>query len=179
MTWSNVLRAFLAVSFVATIGCDRLTKRMAVDRLAGVPGRSYFADTVRLEYAENTGGFLSLGEDLPPAVRRTVFVGGTGVLFLVVLTALARGFGGAARRELAMAGMLLFFAGGLSNWLDRLAHGRVVDFMILQVGPLHTGIFNVADVAIMIGAALMLTVHVGMPPDDADQTRRRSGARWF
>ena len=169
MTWRNVLRALVAVSFVATIGCDRLTKHMAVDRLAGGPGRSYLADTVRFEYAENTGGFLSLGEDLPPMVRRTVFVGGTGVLFLIVLTALARGFKGAARRELAMTGMLFFLAGGLSNWLDRLAHGRVVDFVILQLGPLHTGIFNVADVAILIGAALMLTVHVAMPPDDADQ----------
>lgn len=173
MTWRNVLRALLACSFVATIGCDRLTKRMAVDRLAGAPGRSYFADTVRLEYAENTGGFLSLGENMPPAMRRTVFVGGTAVLFLIVLAVLARGFEGAVRRELAIAGMWLFFAGGLSNWLDRLAHGRVVDFIMLQLGPLHTGIFNVADVAITIGAALMLTVQVAMPPD-ADHTNPSS-----
>src|SRR6185369_13979833 len=77
-----LLRVVLVVSVVATIGCDRLTKRIATERLAGVPGRSFFADTVRFEYAENAGGFLSLGEDLPPMVRRVVFVGGTGLLML-------------------------------------------------------------------------------------------------
>ena len=38
----------------------------------------------------------------------------------------------------------------------RLARGFVVDFLNVGVGPVRTGIFNVADVAIMAGAALML-----------------------
>jgi signal peptidase II len=32
----------------------------------------------------------------------------------------------------------------------------VVDFLYVRVGPLHTGIFNVADMAIMAGAFLLL-----------------------
>jgi signal peptidase II len=47
-------------------------------------------------------------------------------------------------------------AGGLGNLWDRLATGGwVVDFMNLGVGPLRTGIFNVADVALMAGVALV------------------------
>ncbi|HEY8123705.1 MAG TPA: signal peptidase II, partial [Myxococcota bacterium] len=34
--------------------------------------------------------------------------------------------------------------------------GAVTDFVSLGVGPLRTGIFNLADVAIMAGAALLL-----------------------
>lgn len=41
--------------------------------LAGEPVRSYAADTLRVGYAENTGGFLGLGADLPPAARTAVF----------------------------------------------------------------------------------------------------------
>jgi signal peptidase II len=169
MTWRTVLRALLVVSVVATIGCDRLTKRIATDRLAGSPGRSFLADTVRLEYAENTGGFLGLGEELPPAARRVVFVGGTGALLLILLIGLVRGFAGVPRREVAIAGVAFFVAGGLSNWIDRLAHGHVVDFIVMRVGPLRTGVFNIADVAIMMGAALILVAHVTAPPEAPDK----------
>jgi len=47
------------------------------------------------------------------------------------------------------------FAGGISNLIDRILWGSVVDFMSVGVGPLRTGIFNVADVAVMIGIALI------------------------
>lgn len=46
---------------------------------------------------------------------------------------------------------------GLSNWLDRLRlGGYVVDFINLGIGPVRTGIFNFADVALTSGALLML-----------------------
>ena len=48
----------LLVAVVSTIGCDRVTKHVATTALGGVSTRSYLADTVRLEYVENTGGFL-------------------------------------------------------------------------------------------------------------------------
>ena len=53
-------------------------------------------------------------------------------------------------------GVALFVAGGASNLLDRISYGMVIDFMNVGVGPLRTGIFNVADVAIMLGAGLLL-----------------------
>jgi len=54
-------------------------------------------------------------------------------------------------------GFSLFLAGGLGNWIDRLANdGRVIDFVSLGLGPLHTGIFNVADVAITAGIVMVL-----------------------
>jgi signal peptidase II len=52
-------------------------------------------------------------------------------------------------------GLVLFLAGGSSNWIDRVLHGHVVDFLNLGIGPIRTGIFNAADVAIMAGAGLV------------------------
>jgi len=151
-----LIRCLIALSVVGTVGCDRVTKRLAIETLAGSAGRSFLADTVRLQYAENSGGFLSLGENLPPAVRQAVFVGGTGVLLLVLLLALVRDSSLLPRHDMALAGLAIFAAGGLSNWIDRVAHGRVVDFIVMRLGPVQTGVFNVADVAIMVGLALLL-----------------------
>jgi signal peptidase II len=46
-------------------------------------------------------------------------------------------------------------AGGVSNWVDRLVQGSVVDFLNVGIGPVRTGVFNVADMAIMLGAVLI------------------------
>lgn len=135
-----------------TIGCDRVTKQLAADNLAGEPVRSYLADTFRLTYAENVGGFLSLGAGLPAALRNTLFTVVTGAL-LFILALLAWRQRGSVWHATALS---LFIAGGLSNWFDRVSGGRVVDFMNVGIGWLRTGIFNVADVAIMLGAALFV-----------------------
>jgi len=55
-----------------------------------------------------------------------------------------------------LIGTSLVLAGGASNWVDRVVRGSVVDFLNIGVGPLRTGIFNVADMAIMLGVAVLL-----------------------
>ena len=79
------VRVALLVAVVATIGCDRMSKHIATATLAGEPGRSYLADTIRLEYVENTGGFLSLGASLPSSARTALFTLGTGVMLFTLV----------------------------------------------------------------------------------------------
>lgn len=58
---------------------------------------------------------------------------------------------------LSVLGASLVVAGGFSNLLDRLLNnGAVVDFVSIGVGNLRTGVFNLADVAIMTGAGILL-----------------------
>jgi signal peptidase II len=152
MTPHLAARILLVAALVATIGCDRLTKRLATENLSGGRDHTFFAGTIRVGYAENTGGFLSLGADLPPKWRTAIFTGGTGLMLLALVGVAIR----LQYQGLALAGLALFVTGGASNWLDRAMHGRVIDFLNVGIGPLRTGIFNVADVAIVIGAALLI-----------------------
>jgi signal peptidase II len=145
------LLLLLAV-LVVTVGCDRITKHFAMASLAGAPDRGYLADTVRLEYAENTGGFLSIGSNLPASVRIAIFSVATGFL-LVALLIVAIRYQGSDWHVVAIG---LAFAGGASNLLDRITRGAVVDFLNVGVGTLRTGIFNIADVAILAGICLFL-----------------------
>ncbi len=160
----------LALLVVATIGCDRITKRVATSQLAGAPAQSFLHDVVRLDYAENTGAFLGLGADWPPSVRTAVFVGGNSILLIGMLVFVARRHWPAPER----VGLALYVAGAVSNLADRLAHGAVVDFLNLGIGPLRTGIFNMADVAIMLGAGL-LVVSSSRRDEDPPPSRPQSG----
>lgn len=145
-------RLALVVAVLSTIGCDRVTKRAATTMLAGSPSRSYLADTVRLVYVENTGGFLGLGAGLPSGARTGLFTAGAGLLLCLLVVAAIRG----RWDRWSRLGLALFVAGGASNWIDRVARGSVVDFLNVGVGPVRTGVFNVADVSIMLGASLVV-----------------------
>lgn len=152
-------RLWLLALAVVTVGCDRVTKHIATRTLEGEPTQSYLGDTLRLGYAENIGGFLSLGAGLPEGARTAVFTIATG-LVLVGLTVIAiRG----QWRGLRLAALVLFVAGGASNWIDRALRGSVVDFLNVGIGSLRTGIFNVADMAIMLGVALLLVAELRKP----------------
>ena len=156
------VRGALLVAVVATIGCDRVTKHVASAALAEGDVRSYLADTIRLEYVENTGGFLGLGSNLPAAWRTALFTGLTGVVLSGIVVVAVR----SRWRGWLLIGGSLVVTGGASNWIDRVVHGRVVDFLNLGVGPLRTGVFNVADVAIMLGVTVLLLAGAG--PTDSD-----------
>ena len=170
-------RFVLILAAVATFGCDRVTKHVATTTLAGTPARSYLADTVRIGYAENAGGFLGLGAGLPADARTALFVVATGLaLPVLVFLVLRRG-----TNVLTEWGLTLFVAGAASNWIDRIVRGSVVDFLNVGIGPIRTGIFNVADVAIMIGIAAFVLAEfrrapvvpagAGVPDAAADDAR--------
>ena len=144
--------AVLCLLLAGTTGCDRVTKHYAITTLAGSPGHSYLGDTIRIDYHENSGGFLSTGANWRPATRVVVFQVANG-LFLLGTLVLTVGF---QWSRLAATGLILFVAGGVSNLIDRVAMGSVIDFMNVGVGPIRTGIFNVADLAILAGVGLLL-----------------------
>jgi signal peptidase II len=143
------------------VGCDQLTKQFARERLEGTPPRSFLADTVRLIYAENPGAFLGLGGQLPARARWVLLVvinAGVAAVLLAVLLWHSN------MSLLRAAACTLLLAGAVGNLIDRLRFdGLVIDFMNLGVGPLRTGIFNVADVAITLGAVLLVLPHFASP----------------
>lgn len=154
MTKRTGIQAVLLIAIAATIGCDRVTKHVAAAALAGTPTRSFLADTVRLQYTENPGAFLSLGADWPHAARTAVFGIGSGLLLLLMAMMAVR----IQWPPPALFGLALCIAGGFSNLVDRIAYGKVIDFMNVGLGPIRTGIFNVADLAIMSGVAVVVVV---------------------
>lgn len=151
------LLAFAAV-LVLALGCDQAAKQVAVGQLAASPPISLAGDVVRFELAANPGGFLGLGRGLPDGVRGLVFTALVPAV-LALLCALALRSRVSLRFAVALG---LVAGGGLGNWLDRLRHdGAVTDFVSLGVGGLRTGIFNLADLAVIAGVVLLVFAGAG------------------
>jgi len=146
---------FVVITLLACVGCDQQTKSLAREYLSGRDTVSYLDDTVRLDYTENQGAFLSLGASLPARWRAAVFTVGAGVGLAAILfyTLWGRNSG-----LVQVLGLSLICGGGLGNLMDRvLNHGYVRDFLNLGLGSWRTGIFNFADAALMTGCVLLMT----------------------
>jgi signal peptidase II len=151
----------LSASLLLCVGCDQATKVAAQRYLSTEPTSSYLADTVRLTYLQNRGAFLSLGADWPDWARLLMF---TVVSMIMVVAALV--FVGQRLRTdkefkwwSPAAAATLLAAGGIGNLIDRfIRDGAVIDFMNLGIGPVRTGVFNVADVHIMAALAMFFFV---------------------
>jgi len=130
---------------------DQTTKYMARMSLAGHAPRHY--GMLTLVYTDNRGAFLSLGENFPEGVRTIVFDVVVAIGLVVATVALFRS---TLHRgdDIALAAII---GGGIGNLIDRLRFaGRVSDFLYLHAGPLHTGVFNIADMAITLGVIWLL-----------------------
>jgi signal peptidase II len=143
----------IVLTLTVCVGCDWRTKSLAATNLRGREPMSFLADTLRLEYAENQGGFLGLGDSLPAGLRTGLF---TYACTAGVAALLAYLFIAARLPTLQVLALSLIAAGGIGNLIDRISWGYVRDFLNVGLGPIRTGIFNVADAAMMAGCILIL-----------------------
>jgi signal peptidase II len=154
--------ALLVVLMIGCVGCDQVTKAVARSYLRPGQTMSLLADTLRLQHAENPGAFLSLGDSLPEGMRAALFVAGAALL---VAAAMVWAVVSKHLRPSGIVGAALICGGGVGNLVDRITqHGQVTDFLNVGIGPLRTGIFNVADFVLLIGLALV--AHDGMTARD-------------
>jgi signal peptidase II len=97
---------------------------------------------------------LGLGNSLPEHIRDLIFSGLVSLFLLGFIIYAVRDKTMGILQNIACG---LIISGGLSNLYDRITNnGGVVDFMNMGIGGLRTGIFNVADMAILAGVFMLL-----------------------
>ena len=151
--------AILLIAALGCVGCDQSTKAVARHFLEPGEQTSLLGDTLRLSLVENAGSFLSLGDSLPQNIRDVAFLGIVPLMLIAFAAyfALSRRF---RADKILAAG--LFVGGGLGNFVDRVTNdGRVYDFLNLGIGSIRTGIFNVADMILMLAMAYLVFVRDG------------------
>jgi signal peptidase II len=150
------------------VGCDQVAKSAARSLLHSGVTESLFADSLRFQLTENPGSFLSLGASLPEQLRFTLFTAAVAVVLVGLVCAALFARRLSTARFVALA---LVAGGGISNLIDRLLYdGRVTDFLNVGIGALRTGIFNLADMAILAGALLLLLKMRASPSTPAPTT---------
>jgi len=148
----------------ANIAFDQITKQVALNELRGQPTQSFLGDTFRLLFVENDGAFLSLGSGLSDDLRYWIL---TILPILILGLLLFYTIRSMALDTWQVVAYSFILGGGISNIYDRLLYGKVIDFMNMGIGTLRTGIFNFADVSIMIGLFMLLPYLFKKPPETA------------
>jgi signal peptidase II len=157
--------AFTALSLVL----DQWTKIMArasLKPLGPFNPKVVIDGFFNLRYSENPGVAFGMLQQLPGG--RLLLTLLAVVAFVLVIAYLRKTEPDAARLHVALG---LVGGGALGNVIDRVAYGRVTDFIVWHVKEHEWPAFNVADAALCVGVALMVIDMVRTrPPAAASST---------
>ncbi|MGN0484121.1 MAG: signal peptidase II [Lachnospiraceae bacterium] len=137
-----------ALITIFLIVLDQLTKYLAIEHLQNRTPFVLIQNVFELQYLENRGAAFGILQG-----KKWLFV---------ILTVLVVGFLGYVYRRIPMTAhfrlfrviAILFLAGALGNFIDRVARNFVVDFFYIRL--IDFPIFNVADIYVTVATALML-----------------------
>lgn len=131
---------------------DQMTKAWAVRRLRFGDDIPVISGFLNFAYAQNTGVAFSMLDDHGDAGRW----GLSAVALLAGILVLYFFWRTPRSDDRILGSLALLLAGIAGNVVDRLRLGFVVDFIDVQFGSWHYPTFNVADMAIVIGAGLLI-----------------------
>lgn len=147
---------FWKLGYLAAAGAvfmiDQTTKAWAVKALRFGGDREIIPGLLNFSYATNTGVAFSMLDDHGDAGRW-----GLSVVAFIAAALVTYFFWRTPRADDRILGALaLLLAGILGNVADRMRLGFVIDFIDVQFGSWHYPTFNVADMAICIGAGILI-----------------------
>ncbi|ULC59350.1 signal peptidase II [Flaviramulus sp. BrNp1-15] len=151
---------FIALVIILTIATDQISKvivRANIDLRTEInPGERIplIGEAFIMMNVENEGAFLGMGSELNETLR---------VILLLILPILVLGF--VLRhilKDKSLDNWSLFafssiIGGGIANVFDRIAFGKVTDFLFIDLGGVFkTGIFNLADLSVTTGMIILV-----------------------
>jgi signal peptidase II len=132
---------------------DRWTKRLVAARIALYSHIQIIPGFFRITHTENTGAAFSLFADSPSHWKTAMLIGFSLVAMVIVSVLLWRQSHALTITGLALS---LILGGAVGNLWDRVASGRVVDFLLVYIKSYQWPVFNLADSAIVVGASLLV-----------------------
>lgn len=152
MTKNSARTLYLLIALIVVL-LDRWTKHVVAQRIPLYSHIQIIPGLFQLTHTENTGAAFSLFAD-STAPWKTALLIGFSVIALVVVSVLL--WKNNHAHLTTGIGLSLIMGGALGNLWDRLARGRVVDFLLFYVKKYQWPVFNLADSAIVIGAGLLV-----------------------
>ena len=157
--------ALLGWLFLGIAVSDRISKWWAAERLPAGPVE-VIANHLEFELVFNTGIAFGMLDRVDLPGKAWLLTGFSAALLVLIVVFALRARPLPLLTGLGLTGML---AGAVSNIVDRVAYGYVVDFIHMYAGNAHWPTYNIADAAISCGVALVLA-------DSVREWRRIPGA---
>ena len=145
--------ALVFIIVFANIAADQITKVIARAQIEYNETINVIGDYLIFTKVENTGAFLGMGSELSPFMRTALLLILPSLVMLGVFIYILRT---KDLTKISLWGFSFIIGGGIGNLFDRIVYGSVTDMIFLDFQFAHTGIFNVADMSVMIGTGLIL-----------------------
>lgn len=150
---------YIIIGILALI-LDIISKQWAVSNIIGTNGIPIIENVFHLTYLENTGVAFGMLQD-----KRAIFI----TMSIIVLVILAIYFYMATNKNVWLKlGTALIFSGSIGNMIERVSKGYVVDFLDFRL--INFPIFNVADIAVCVGAGALIIYFMFFADRDDEKT---------
>ena len=165
MSRSFARAAHFLIAFVVIL-LDRWTKHLVATRIRMYDDIRVIRGFFSITHTENTGAAFSLFADSPSHWKTGMLIGFSVIAMIVVSILLWK-----QARALNLTGIALslILGGAVGNLWDRIASGRVVDFLLVYYQRYRWPVFNLADSAIVVGASLLVLEIIFSRPKPAAQ----------
>lgn len=140
----------LVITIIILVILEQCIKMYIVENYKDQGSTSLIEDMVNITYVENTGGAWGVGQgDMATFVIANILV--IGIIIRFIITQKDR------IGTLTLISLILILSGGISNFIDRIVRGYVVDY--IDITPLFNfPVFNIDDVIIIIGWILFVAL---------------------
>jgi len=152
MTKNSARTMYLLIALIVVL-LDRWTKHIVAQRISLYSHIQIIPGFFRLTHTENTGAAFSLFADSTAPWKSALLIGFSVIALAVVSVLLWKNN---HAHIVTGIGLSLIMGGAVGNLWDRVARGRVIDFLLFYVKRYQWPVFNLADSAIVVGAGLLV-----------------------
>jgi signal peptidase II len=142
----------LTALFIGVVALDQACKSFIKHSMTLGQSIPVLGDSVRLTFVENDG--IAFGLHVKNAALFTAF----SIIACVFIVA----YLWSQRKEgnWIKSALILILGGAVGNVIDRVAYGRVVDFVDVGIRTVRWPVFNVADSAVVIGMGILIVLMI-------------------
>ncbi len=157
---------YFAVAAIVVI-LDQASKRIIWEVYKQTGGTDLVDGYLRISLSKNTGAVLGILSG-----SRALLISVT-ILSVIVLILFAHRMRYAPVSKRIYIGLI--FGGAFGNLIDRIATGEVLDFIDMGIGVYRWPTYNVADIAVTVGAVLLIYGFIRHPGHEGEIERAGGG----
>lgn len=132
---------FIVLSIVVL---DQLTKHLVISYLSPLDSIEIFP-FLHIVNIKNTGAAFGMFKGM--GSNYFIIISVVAIIFVIHLL---------TKKAYNTFGLSLILGGAIGNFIDRIIHGKVIDFVDFSVGKFHWPAFNIADSSLTIGIIIVL-----------------------
>lgn len=138
---------FFAIAAIVVI-LDQASKRLVWAAFLDTGGRDLIDGVLRIRLSTNTGAVMGILSNSRPILISVT------IISIIALIYFAYRMRYAPVIKRVCLGLVL--GGAFGNLIDRVATGKVIDFIDMGIGSYRWPTYNVADIAVTVGAVILI-----------------------